>query len=564
MLIMRFHKLIQSRVLWLIFLGIVIFTFVGLGVSSTGTGAGNDQTRQLRSQKVASIAGEKVTFGELLASRERLAIPRGASLDETELDQMALERLARLEYAKQLGIEVPLQVAQDQYFLQFQREDGSHDADMRALMKQQMELQGFSETMMFDLLRERMTLQLLNQVLASSVLIPPYEAERWAQEQTHRLTIEYAAVPSSLLSEEVSVSDEELTAFFEDHDEAFRIPEQRKIRYITVTAAQMKDEVTEVTEEEARARYEQRPETFTKPVEKPDPDNPDKTITERVPQTFEEVKETLIQTITDERALELAESKASDIAFAMIPTRRRPAKTLDEVAAEHGLQIKSPEPFGQMDLIPGVFNPFRLSRASFELDTSDLGKISDPIVIGPQVLVAVLEEILPARIPELAEVREDVLARATEVAEEDALEALGEDMVRTLREQTEAGTPFPKAASDAGLEVRDPEIFQPRDFNSGMPSLPPALLTDLSGKAVGEIYGPVISRTGEVLIGRLAARVPQPADTAELVTEIKNQLGFRFFLPALSERFDTTQIETMITKDPDFFGSDEPETDSES
>jgi len=563
MLIMRFHKLIQSRVLWLIFLGIVIFTFVGLGVSSTGGGGGDEQSRQLRSQKVASIAGKKVTLGDMLISRQRISVPQGSNLDETELDTRALQRLARLRYAEQLGIDIPIEAAQDQYFLNFQNEDGSFNADMHALVKQQMESQGYTEQIWIETMQEQMTLQMLNQILASNVLIPPYEAERWAQEQTHKLTVEYAAVPESLLTKDVTVGDEELAAFFEENKEAFRVPEKRRIRYITVTAAQMKDQVPPVTEEEARARYEQRPEMFTKPVEKPDPEDPEKTITERVPQTFEEVKEGLIDTIASEKAMKLAEEKASDLGFEMIPTRRRPAKTLDTVAEENGLRISTPEPFGQMDLIPGVFNPFRLSRTTFGLDLSDLGKVSDPIVIGPQVLVAVLEEILPARLPELDEVREEVLSLATEEAQKEALIALGEEWVGKLRTQTDAGTPFPKAAADAGLDVREPEVFQPRDFNSGMPSLPPALLTDLSGKAVGEIYGPVTSRTGDILIGRLAARVPQPADTAELMAEIKNQLGFRFFLPALAERFETQKIDLLIEKDPEFFAPVEEEEATE-
>jgi hypothetical protein len=160
----------------------------------------------------------------------------------------------------------------------------------------------------------------------------------------------------------------------------------------------------------------------------------------------------------------------------------------------------------------------------------------------------VLEEILPARLPELEEVRERVMAQAKTTEQNKQLLAAATALIPELRTAIAEGTAFAAAATAAGLEVEETVTFQPKDFRSGMPSLPPALVQEVGSKSVGEVYGPVETRIGGLQIAYLAAREPRPADTAELIPQVKNQLAARLHTQALNQRFSEQVLDPMIER----------------
>lgn len=542
MMIMRFHKLIQSKLLWLVFLGVLVFSFVGL--SFIETGAGNDRSAFLK-ETVARVDGRPVSRLELNRTQTLAGGPEARDADPDMLAEMALRRLARLAYADRIGIDVPREVASQQYATQIAGEDGVINEEMRTYVQRSLQSQGLSEAEYIDFLREELILDQLNRLIESYTLITPYEAERWAQTQTDAFTVLHASLDDAELVDDIQLSDEEIEAFFAENRDSFRRPERRVASYVALRTESFLDDIEPVTEEDARFRYESRPEDYTPETE----NDSEETDAETSPIPFEDVSEQIISDISMERAGRLAADRAADMAIRLMPARNRDPATLRDIAEEHDLEVNTAGPFRMGEMIEGFRNPFAFARAVFSLDTTPLGRVGEPLEQGDRILVFVLDDIIPPSLPELDEVRDRVVARAEEARKREVLQEKGERLVAELREAVDHGAEFTEAARERGLDIEEPVVFQPKDFRSGMPQLPPALLQNIGERSAGDIFGPVETRVGDLHIGYVQSREPRPEDTAEILPEIKNQLAYRLHTQAFEQRFTEKVLDPMIQRD---------------
>ena len=535
----------------------LVFSFVGLSFIQTG-GAQTDRAAFLK-ETVARVDGRAVSRQKLNRIQTLVGGPEARDADPDQLADVALRRLARLAHAEKIGIRIPKEVARQQYAMEFTNEDGTINKEIRNYIQRSLQSMGLSETDYIDFLHEELVLDQFNRLLSGYALVTPHEAERWAQMQTDAYTVLHAPLPLSLVEEEeIEVTDEELEAYFSENRESFRQPERRVASYLALDVNSFLDEIKPVTEEDARFRYDSRPEDYTREVESDE----DGAAAASEPIPFDEVSEQIVSEISMERARTLAADRAADLAIRLMPARNRADVSIQDVAEEVGVQVQTVGPFRMGEMIEGFRNPFAFARAVFALDTTPLGRVAEPIQQGDQVLVAVLDEILEARLPELDEVRERVEAQAESRRRLEMLEEEGERLVEKLRDQIASGVDFVSAAEGLGLEPGEPESFQLKDFRSGMPQLPPALLQDIGERKVGDLFGPVETRTGAYHIGFLQSREPRPADTAELVPEMKNQLAAQLHVRALNQRFTENVLEPMIEREaPDLVPTEEADSE---
>ena len=108
MMISKFHRLIQSRLLWGIFLVVIVFSFVIWGMVWP-----SQRDRAGQADAVGTLDGETVGFNEFRAADRSIRLSRAlalgrdaASTPETEvlLRQLAWQRVATLREARKLGI----------------------------------------------------------------------------------------------------------------------------------------------------------------------------------------------------------------------------------------------------------------------------------------------------------------------------------------------------------------------------------------------------------------------------------------------------------------------------
>lgn len=545
MMIMRFHKLIQSKLLWLVFLGILVCTFVFWGVASNMDSANPALSRL--NDTYALVDGRKVTWLEFDQTRRLLT--RMNDMPGEALEEASLNRLAMLAYAKDLGIQAPIQLARQRFAMNFTNAEGEIDPEMLEGFRQSLRGGSLTEDEFVKFIRDDMILQDLQQVLSTHVLVAPADVEKLGRLQTDRFDLVYATLDTDRLEEEVEVSEDQLADYYREFKSRYEIPEQRRVSYIQVPLDAFMDDIEPVTEEDARAHYQSRPEQYMRSVEKPAETGDGETETVREPIPFEEVREQIVPELRRQRAMEKARETAMTYAVRLTPRRGRRGEPLEELAARENLDLRRAGPFSRRDPLPDIKNAAAFKQTAFELDESPIGRVGGPVLTGDRMTVIQLEDIVPPRVPELEEVEDTVRPDAANHYRQAALSRLATHLVEEIRVKLREGAEFSAVAEELKLELTDPEPFQPRDLNRNMPSIPRPLVEEATGHAEGEVFGPVDNPFfGGQLIGYLQSREPMPEDLAEISPMMRDMLASRFVFQGFSNRFQELVLADMIEK----------------
>ncbi|MDF3130318.1 peptidyl-prolyl cis-trans isomerase [Kiritimatiellaeota bacterium B1221] len=540
---MRFHKLIQSRLLWLIFLGILICSFVLWGLASNTNK--NPAIERLK-RTVATVDGENVSFLRMDITRRMLETQAQQRIPEEMLNEMALNHLAQVAYAEKIGLGAPEDLARQQFFLGFAGEDGSINQDFVQQFRESLRGGPLTEADYIRFTQEELTLRNLARMLSSYILVPGFDVDRWSGVQTDSYTVQYAILSPEILKEEVKVSDEQLNTFFTENIDRFQLPEKRIVRFLAVDVADFTDQVSEVTNSDALDYYMERPEVYVRSVTQAATEEGGEETTIQEPIPFDEVKEEITKTLQQERARKLAEETAMSYAVYMIPRGGRSGKSLDTIAQEAGSEVQTTEAFAISEPIEALPNASAFRQAAFKLDMSDLGKRGGPVEAGDQFVVMELVEIIPPRAPAFDEVADQVKNVAQAYYTREAVIAEGEALVTRIREAVDAGASFEEELKKVELTPINPPPFDMQTGNAQR--IPQALLTEITSAKTGEVVGPVDSQFGVSFIGYLAGRTPNPEAAAELAPQVRQMLSTQLHFPEVYESFRKNQIEPLIIK----------------
>jgi peptidyl-prolyl cis-trans isomerase D len=111
---------------------------------------------------------------------------------------------------------------------------------------------------------------------------------------------------------------------------------------------------------------------------------------------------------------------------------RRDPELLAELAERYHGTVLTPAPFGRGDVIEGIPGSQTVSEDVFIVEVGEIGR---PLPVESGYAIPLLEEIIPARTPELAEVRERVRAAFVEEKSRELSQARAMDLAQTLERQ---------------------------------------------------------------------------------------------------------------------------------
>ncbi len=545
MMIMRFHKLIQSRLLWLVFLGVLVFSFVGLGVATSSSG---EQSMARLDQSMGKVAGKDVPFIRFDTTRRMLANQSRQQLSADDLEDMTFTHLAMIAYAKKMGIHIPESFARQQFAQLFRSESGQIDEEALTNFRQSLRGGRITENDYIRFIREELVLQELQRSLASSVLLPSFDVDRWAGTQTDSYTLEFAAIGPDVLDEDIEVSDEQVEAFFAENRARFELPEERSIRYLLVDMESFTEQVPAITDEQALAHYQSEPEAYVRSVEQPAENEEDESVTVQEPIPFEEVKADIQKTLHEELVRNQAEETAMSFAVRMIPRRGRSGMSMEDLAEAEALTIQTAGPFSRWDQVPELANASAVKEEVFKLELETPGNLGGPIEVDDGFIVLELVDIHPPRLPELDEVRTRVKNAATQHHTRLAIADKADEIGEAVRAAMSDETSFKEAAEPLGLNVVTPPAFELRNLNPNRPMIPPELVEEVSSKLPGDLIGPVETRFGGWMIGYLADRTPNPEGAVELAPQLTQMLQSQLHFPEIFARFVELEIEPLIEK----------------
>jgi peptidyl-prolyl cis-trans isomerase D len=516
MLISKFHRLIQSRVLWGSFLVIVVFTFV-----IWGTQMPSQSRRSAEENAVGKFDGRFVSpdefrhhyFNSYMSAVLMLGRPFDVDAEmDARLRDGAWRRMAALQQAAALQLtgtdeEVRAAIQSHPGFAV----NGQFNQQAYASFVQNMlNRMGFSGIQFEEHVREEIAMQKVQRMLQQSVLVAPYDITRTFRSLTDVFDIEYAVLTRDDVAGEAKVTREDARMFFEANPEAFRVSEQAVVHYVEWPVTNFLAGI-EVSEDDALAYYDENIDAFQAPdtstvartgstgeVEEVAASNRMITL------TFDQVRTDIVERLTWETARTKAADAATDFVVSLAPDREGDAPAFEDAAAKAGLAARAAGPFCVTDEVAGVDAGILFARAAFSLSPNPDEYFSDAVPGRSNVYVIGLQKKLDSRIPDFEEVEDAVRAAARAKALEEKLAARAQEIRDAAEKGVAEGAAFAASLEPFGLKPERLEAFTLAG-NTLTNEYADALIRGILSRNPGEVTE-LLPFQGEVLVAYVAER----------------------------------------------------------
>ena len=548
MMISKFHKLIQSRLLWGTFLVVIVFSFVIWGMVWP-----SDLDQAEQANAAGSLDGAPVSHGEFRAAYLNTYLARALTLgreiqstpeSDAILRQLSWQRLATLREANQMGIAATDDEVRGAIRANFAETNGVFDpARYQAFLQNLIRPLGFSTAQFEQYLREEIQIQKMASLIGRQAQVTPLEIRRTFDTLLDTFAVEYVFVGPADVEQDVKVADADVRGLFDEDPAAFTIPEQREISYAAFPVADYLDETLEISDEDVQDYYELRIEDYTT-TETDTNGQPREVVAD-----LDAVRAGIVAALRRQAALEQADAAAAELAFRAIPDRDG---TVPEFAAEAdkaGRPAQKLAPFARFS-VPLEDGGAAVAAAAFELEPNAYDRVSAPIAGTDHVYVLYLEKIHEPRVPAFEEVADQVREVARQKAEAAALAARGTAIQEAAAAGLADGKTFKQAVAATGVAVQTTEPFTGLSGSSATNEVVQTLVQAVVSYNPGEVTDPVPHADGLVVAYVKARTAADPATfdsyQAEIAAAIRNRRGqglFRDWQAALlaPERFTDFQ-----------------------
>ena len=461
MMISKFHKLIQSKVVWYIVIAVIVLSFSVFGISSYVLGG----SRRGRNQSVGKLFGEEVSRRELAIAQNNIILwqvlttgrmPQMDNEAARRLEDSAWRRLVMLRKAsaEKMAVSNEEVVQQIQRMPIFESQSGVFDKNIYnaiiGQLRQGDRFRGLTSDYVENMVRQQILLQKLAYRPAQAALIPPYELERAYHLYSDRLVLDYAVFSSEELAPDVTVSREEAEALYNQNKEAFRMPAKVRVSYVDFPVADFLAQA-DVPEGAALQVYNQNLDAFrvetTGDVEavayKP----------------FEEVEPQITENLVKFSARRLAVEAATALVADSSPKAQNEAPDFKGAVAAAGLTAKTLPAFGPADELKGIDPSAPFQKAALGLRDDIYSSFSDAIVGSNSVYVISLEQRYESFIPPFEAVEDDAMeaARTRAVREAEAQRLI--EIHDAIQAALAAGSDFKAAVEPYGVTVQTTPEF---------------------------------------------------------------------------------------------------------
>jgi peptidyl-prolyl cis-trans isomerase D len=254
-----------SWVLWAVIAVFMLFVFADFGGRLPSSAP---------SSTAASIGDHEVTLSELQRSYRALEniqrqvygerftqeLAQQLQLPLQALEGLVNERILIVE-AERMGLAVSDEELRRAILEAgvFTGEDGHFVGD--ELYGDILRANGYSIAEFESEQRNRLLLRKLTSVLGENLFISEEEAREAYRAEVEKARIRYLGLPTSSYRDQVDLTQQDLNAYFELHQQEFRLPEQRVVAYLLVENAQLRKSIV-IEEDAVRAYYDQHADEF--------------------------------------------------------------------------------------------------------------------------------------------------------------------------------------------------------------------------------------------------------------------------------------------------------------
>ncbi len=375
----------SNHVVLKVILGLIILSFVLTGVGGYLTGGNGDYAAKVngheisRSQLDRAFSNERARQQQILGDQfSQLAGNEGymQQLRQQALSQLIDEQLLD-QYAKKIGLAISDEQVKQAIFSQppFQTEGKFDNAKYLAILNSM----GFTADRYAEALRKQLMTQQLVQAVAGSDFMLNGETDALAALVSQQRLVREATINVAGLAPKQTVTPEEIKSYYQQNAHSMMSPEQFRVSYILMDAANMQQTASE---NDIQSWYDQHQADYTQP---------------------EQRRYSIIQTNTDADASAVLDALKKGEDFAALAKTR----SVDPITAKKG---------GDMGWLEPETTPDELKDAGL----TQKGQLSAVIKSSTGFIVARLEDVKPQKIQALAEVH---AAIADKVKQEKAIDA---------------------------------------------------------------------------------------------------------------------------------------------
>ncbi|HMO03193.1 MAG TPA: SurA N-terminal domain-containing protein [Kiritimatiellia bacterium] len=536
MLITKFHRLIQSKLLWLFFLVVIIFSFVIWGTTMpTAEDRAKNAAGQLDGASVSFEDFQRMRFHTYLS----IVLMSGRDINITpevdeELYKMAWQRLATLREAEKLGITATDdEVVRAIQSLEFLQTNGKFNPQAYEGFYQQFLAPRRASKKMFDEhIRQEIVLQKFRVITDRMLLVTPQEIQRTYSTLTDTFTVEYVNLSPAIVSDEVTVSEEDVLAYFSKDPSVFTLAEKVSVKAAVFPIADYAATI-EITEAEIKEYYDFNLDKFTTTPDEPATNS--FSLAGAVYRPLDEVSGEIRATLTAIEARVKAEQEANRFVQQVSERHAQGRSVFDQIASEFGVELVLPKPFTVAQRPEGLEAGADLVRAAFSLSDDNDYFYSDPIKGSNYVYVLALQERIPERVPEFEEVKNDVTLMAREFAVYNALTEKAQEIRESVVAGLAVGLTFNQVLADYGLSSEKLEPFTISDMKIDE-ELASNLVRPILVLNQNELTELIQTDDG-ILLGYVAARTPSadPGGYSAMQQQITSMLRREFSRVAFAD-----------------------------
>ncbi len=397
-----------------------------------------------RAAPAAEVDGVPISQAQLQRAyyqeRQRMQEIMGANFKpelfpEEQIKLQVLQKLIRQQLILQAAASNGLRIS-DAHLSQnirnvdaFQGENGFDRARYEQLLSQQ----GMQPAYFESQVRRDLMSQQLYRGFVDTDFTTEHQVDAYLRLQNQKRHIGYLRLPADRFSDDVEVSEEEVTAYYQENSDRFMVPERVKVAYLELDRAELASGI-QVEESVLRARYEARKENYRTPEQR-------------------RARHILIAIDSEagNDAVKAAEEKAREVL-----TRLKEGASFAELAEEYSDDPGSAKEGGDLGFFArGAMVP-AFEDAVFSMEKGD---VSDPVRSAFGIHIIKLEAVRESEVKPFSAVSDRIREDVRRERAEERFYDLADRLANLTYEQPDSLEP---AAEELGLEIRETEPF-PRE-----------------------------------------------------------------------------------------------------
>jgi peptidyl-prolyl cis-trans isomerase D len=384
-----------------------------------------------------------------------LQVPRNQLMDYAYL------RVTALGMANQLGIPNPEEESLKAYietFRLFQDPTaGGFSAETYQQMLDALQANGrYSRDLIGRVMREDYRISRVREALGGPAFVLPFEARQEFIDQESSYEVTLFRFPFSEFLPEISPSEEDLRAFFEENPSAYEVPEQISVTAVQFRGAAYLDEVEDPGEEALMAYFEENKDRYQRRADAAAEEGE-----EAAEVTLDGVRESVVSDWKRNRSREVAGKKSEQFSVRLWQDGiARGSEAFDALLEEFEAELQ-PIPAYSRGNPPALADVPRQLLDSVWIYSSNPNRyFSDMARTGSGAAILIFNELIPSRMPTFAEVRSTVRADYTDSERRRLFAEKGEELRESLEEALAADDAVAAdVAESLGLRAEKLETF---------------------------------------------------------------------------------------------------------